>query len=102
MTHLPGARNPTGPPLRLGFADGDGPAAWTDSMDTARRLRQDRRNCRIGSIRRAVRRLHRAAGWVKVHGAGAEERATCSASKLACAAGDHIKRAGVRAAERSK
>ena len=51
--------------------------------DTARRLRQDRRNCRIASIRRAIRRLHRAAGRVKVRGAGAEERVAFSASKLA-------------------
>ena len=112
VTHLPGARNPTGPPLRFGFADGDGPAAWTGNMDTVRRLRQDRRNCSIASIRRAIRRLHRAPGGpgrVEVRGAGAEERAACSASKLASAAGVHTKGAAAsgrrgrrRAAGRSK
>ena len=30
VTHLPGARNPTNPQSRRGFADGDGPASTSD------------------------------------------------------------------------
>ena len=33
VTHLPGARNPTDPLSRRGFADGDGPAASTGDPD---------------------------------------------------------------------
>ncbi len=33
VTHLPGARNPTDPLSRRGFADGDGPAASTGDAD---------------------------------------------------------------------
>jgi hypothetical protein len=33
VTHLPGARNPTDPLSRRGFADGDGPAASTGDTD---------------------------------------------------------------------
>jgi hypothetical protein len=33
VTHLPGARNPTDPLSRRGFADGDGPAASTGDLD---------------------------------------------------------------------
>ena len=37
VTHLPGARNPTDPLSRRGFADGDGPAASTGDADAESR-----------------------------------------------------------------
>ena len=38
VTHLPGARNPTDPLSRRGFADGDGPAASTADPESQQEL----------------------------------------------------------------
>ena len=42
VTHPPGARSPTESLSRRGFADGDGPAAWTGEPDPASRPRRTR------------------------------------------------------------